>query len=368
MNILIFCYEFPPLGGGAGNAAYYLSREWAKAGHKVTVVTSGFDCLEKSENVDGISIKRLDVGRKSVFKARLIEMFRYVRASIKDVPSLYAEIKPDLCVAFMAVPGGPAALEMKKKYGVPFITEARGGDVPGYRIPVLVVFHALAKPLLAKIWGESRTVIANSHGLARLLERGGFSVKPKVISNGVDCSRFSPAPVYGGKFRVLYAGRLVDSQKKISLLIRAVSFLPDAELLIAGDGPDEDSLRKSVKRLNVENRVLFPGWLQKEALAEAYRKAGAYASASVFEGMPNSALEAMASGLPLVLSKIGGHDELCRENENGFLFETGDEAALLDRLRRLSENPALRRAMGKESRRIAETEYDWRVLAGKHLQ
>ena len=160
MKILVFCHEFPPVGSGAGNALSFLSKEWVRLGHAVTVFTSGWNELPASAVIDGVKVLRVPVGRQSLFRGRILEMIRYMVLSAADVSSLYQSQKPDLCVAFMAIPGGVGPLFMKRKYGVPFVTQVRGGDVPGYDEASLRWYHWMVRPLLKKIWkGEPQEFI-----------------------------------------------------------------------------------------------------------------------------------------------------------------------------------------------------------------
>ena len=112
----------------------------------------------------------------------------------------------------------------------------------------------------------------------------------------------------------------------------------------------------------------FAGWLKDGRLLEAYHQSDVYASALLWEGMPIAALEAMACGLPLVLSRIMGHEELVEDGVNGYLFEPGDTARLKNILEELKRDPVRRAAMGEASRRRALEHFSWSALARKRLE
>ncbi|MEI8344551.1 MAG: glycosyltransferase family 4 protein, partial [Candidatus Omnitrophota bacterium] len=167
--------------------------------------------------------------------------------------------------------------------------------------------------------------------------------------------------------KILFAGRLVDAQKKISTLLEAIRGLEQVHLTIVGDGPDRSLLAEQVKRLRLEAHVRFAGWLDKVALRRAYQEANAYVSASLYEGMSNTALEAMSCGLPLILSDIPGHQELVVSRENGLLFGPGDHGQLAEFLTGLSADAALGAAMSRQGRRLACERFSWSELARQHL-
>ncbi|MBF0254582.1 MAG: glycosyltransferase family 4 protein, partial [Candidatus Omnitrophica bacterium] len=120
--------------------------------------------------------------------------------------------------------------------------------------------------------------------------------------------------------------------------------------------------------LGVADRVIFGGWMEQTRVKACLASADVFVSASKWEGMPNACLEAMAAGLPLVLSRIAGHEELVEEGKNGFLFEQDNGSALADLIRGLAESPAIRLRMGRESLRIASERFRWEDSAARCLE
>jgi len=335
LRILAFCYEFKPVGGGAGNALYHLAQEWVSLGHEVTVVTSRFKDLPSTEVLRGTHVIRLSVGRKWLFRARITEMIRYMFKSVAMSNDLARRFKPDLCVAFMTLPGGLAPLWLGHRFGIPFVTELRGGDVPGFDPRELAFYHFWLRGLIHLIWKKSRAIIANSRGLALLARQSQKGVQVHVIPNGVDTESFKPpdSKPKSQKFKLLFVGRLADSQKNISMMLRCLTRIPDADLRIVGDGPDSDKLRRLAVKLNLRHRVWFEGWVQGHKLIRIYQESDAYVSASRDEGMPNTVLEALSCGLPLILSNIAGHNEIVCDHQNGYLFDVNNESDLAAKIR-----------------------------------
>lgn len=357
MRLLIINYEFPPLGGGAGNATACLAREWALRGHSVEVLTGGFRGLPSREEVDGFVVHRLPTPRKLQGQGSIVEMCAFMAASCVSV---LCRKKPDFVIAFFSIPGGPAAWLMKFLRDVPYIVSLRGGDVPGFDSRNLSLFHNMTNPLTALIWRNARAVVGNSAGLCDLARRFMPGLEVPEVSNGVDTIRFAPGPRQERDIcELLFVGRLAP-QKGVDVLLRSLATLDRGwRLRIAGDGPERGRLGYLTKELGLEERVEFLGWIQRDDLPSLYQSADVFVFPSYDEGMPNVVLEALASGLPIVATKIAGNDQLVLQSENGFLVPAGDSAAFADALRVVTNDRGLRRSMAARSRALAVDEFSW---------
>lgn len=357
MRLLIINYEFPPLGGGAGNATACLAREWAIAGHSVEILTGGFRELPAREELDGYTIRRLPTPRAEQGQCSVPEMCAVMAASC--VAAFFGP-KPDLVIAFFSIPGGPAAWLLHLLCGVPYIVSLRGGDVPGFDAKNLSALHAITNPLAALIWRNARAVVGNSAGLCQLAQNFMPGLAIPEIPNGVDTERFFPATRQSGTIcELLFVGRLAP-QKGVDILLHSLALIPDGwRLRIAGDGPERERLSALATNLGLRNRVEFLGWTQRDALPEIYRNADVFVFPSYDEGMPNVVLEALASGLPIVATRIAGNDQLVADGENGALVPPGDSRAFADALLPVISDRALRTAMGKSSRRNAVERFSW---------
>jgi glycosyltransferase involved in cell wall biosynthesis len=368
MKLLIYCYEYPPLGAGAGNALYHLCREWKKAGHEITIVTSALKGETPfMESKEGIQIRRLDVGRKSRFKGRVSEMITFMRRCSTSFKSFYESIQPDLCVSFLLIPGGGLApLRMKNQFGVPYIVELRGGDTPGFGLSSLKLYHLVARPVMRLLLKNCAQAIAVGEGLRLLVKDSVKTVE--VIGNGVDVDKFTPSnQEKTGGIKILFVGRLVDSQKKISKLMHAVRNTPGTHLTVAGDGEDRATLENLAKKMQIGNRISFTGWLDKENLLKQYQSADIYASASIAEGMSNSALEALSCGLALLLTNIYGHTELVDNGGNGWVFDPESQADLEAKLTEMTRDRDFLRQMGRKSREKAVRQFTWAGVAAQRM-
>ena len=192
-------------------------------------------------------------------------------------------------------------------------------------------------------------IITVSRALARQIP----NLSPIVVHAGVKLSKQSDDAIVPARPTVTIgaASRLVDL-KAISDLLRAVALLatefPHVRLEIAGEGPERQDLETEAHRLGLMSRVRFLGW--QRDLATILRSWDIFAMPSRQEGLPMAALEAMAEGLPVVASSVGGLLELVEDGETGWLVPASDPAALSAKLRLLIIDPKRRRNMGVAGR------------------
>ena len=373
MRLLLVNYEYPPLGGGAGNATKNIARELAALGVDVCVLTSAFRDLPRLETVDGVTVRRVRAGRRRLECSNPLEMLAFMGAACVSALRMARSWRPDACIAFFGIPSGPVGFVLKLCCGVGYVVSLRGGDVPGFQAYDLALYHRLTGPFIRFLWRRAAAVAANSEGLRALALRSAADVPIAVIANGVDTTVFHPAETRdgeGGPVRLLFVGRLVR-QKGLDVLFRSLAGLPppaNAVLDVVGDGPELPALRELGDRLGLTDTVRFRGWCARDALPEYYRCADVFVLASRDEGMPNVLLEAMASGLPVVATEVAGIDELLQEGVGGVLVPTEDPDALRDRLAELIADPALRAQLGAAGRELAERKYSWRRSAEAYLR
>lgn len=156
--------------------------------------------------------------------------------------------------------------------------------------------------------------------------------------------------------RVVLTARLDDRQKNISMLLRAFERFSqdnDYQLYIVGDGPDEGKFKQYVADHNLGEKVIFTG---RQNVYDYLKDAQIYVLPSNYEGMPNSLIEALASGLPCIATDCsgGGAAYLIENGVNGTLIPVDDEDALVQALQTLAGDPDLRKAYSEAAYKLNE--------------
>lgn len=373
MKLWLVNYELPPLGAGAGNATAHLARELARMGHSITVLTAAYGGLPRRERRDGYDVQRVACLRRRKDRSTPFEMATFALSA--SLRMLTQRARPDVVIAFFGFPSGPVAATLRRIGGVPYIISLRGGDVPGHPPKRLERPHRVLRPFLVRLWRGAFAVTAPSRGLADMARRSAPELAVHVIPNGVDCAAFAPPEAgrdgaTGGEGRegrrILFSGRLSD-KKQVKDLVAAVAGLDGPwTLTLAGDGPRRADLEAQVAACGCADRVTFLGWVDRARLPEVYAAADVFAFPSQGEGLPNTVLEAMASGLPVVATQVCGTDELVTHGETGILYPLGDVDALRAGLRRLLDDAALRRRYGAAGRRRVEQDFSWTTNAEQY--
>ncbi len=365
MRVLMINYEFPPLGGGTGIANKYLLKELKnKKNLKVDVLTSSIDKYEKESFSKNIRIIKLDISKngQNIHHQTSINLISFFVKSI--VFTLKNRQKYDLIHAFSGLPGGVTALFSGKSY----IVSLRGTEVPGYEAR-LNWLSQIIKPLIKLSWKKAKIVDANSQYLKKLALKVLPGLKIKVIPNGVDVKKFYPAKKMPDKPIILCNARL-GKRKGVEYLIQAMpkvlSKIPKAKLVLVGEGEEKAKLKRLAKELNIAEKISFLGGIEHKKLPVIYRKSSLFVLPSLSESLSNSLLEALASGLPVVVSKVGGNPELVGK-KNGVLVPSANSKALVIAIVRLLKDKKLRQEMGETSRKMA-VQYSWKQAAAKYCK
>src|SRR5690606_28956416 len=179
---------------------------------------------------------------------------------------------------------------------------------------------------------------------------------------GVDADKFNPR-YYSDSMRhalsgghpdetlLLYVGRL-SSEKQLDQIAAVLEQVPGTRLALVGDGPARASLEARFAGLPAK----FMGYLQGEALSQAYGSADIFVFPSALETFGLVVVEAMAAGLPVVASRVGGVQDVITEGETGYSFEVGDVQGMVEGVRRIASSRERIEAMGRAARAFAETQ------------
>ena len=280
-------------------------------------------------------------------------LYRAMHAELNKL--LASGVKVDLIDAHYFYPDGVAAVWLARAFGLPVVVTARGTDIS------LIPRFAFARRLIVQAARHADGVIAVCQALKdELVALGVPDERVSVLRNGVDLELFQQrdrqalrkAMAVDG-FILASVGHLIE-RKGHQHAIQALSGLPDATLLIAGDGPERTALAALAARIGVAGRVRFLGVLDQNALCDVYNCADALVLASSREGWANVLLEAMACGTPVVASAVWGTPEVVAKPEAGRLMPSLDANGVLKAV------TALRNALPDRAatRKYAEG-FDW---------
>jgi glycosyltransferase involved in cell wall biosynthesis len=241
-----------------------------------------------------------------------------------------------------------------------------------------LVDRAAAQQGVRRSLGAASAVVAVSRQLGDMLgERPEARGKVHVIPNGVDPARFGAAPPRdpAAPFTVAFVGTLkpwhgLDTLVEALVLLRRT--VPDAQLLVVGDGPGRAALEQDVQAAGLGHCVRLTGAVDPAGVGALLARADAtvapYPATAECYFSPLKVLESMAAGVPVVGSRVGQLPELIRDGETGVLCEPGDPAAVARALAALAADPALRRRIGARARSWVLARHSWDGVARRVLQ
>ncbi len=328
LRILCLNYEYPPVGGGGGRIAHRINAGLVARGHAVRVQTAGMRHLAANETVDGVEIFRAESFRKKEDTCTVPEMAMYLVTSLRPALHHVRSWRPDVIHVHFAVPTGALALAVHWLTGMPYVLTAHLGDVPGGVPEQTAGLFRLVQPFTRPIWNSACAVTAVSTFVADLAA-AAYGLRPEVILNGIPL-RPAPQIKVNNPPRILLVGRL-SVQKNPLLAIETFARLTDLawQLDVIGDGPLRPEMERAAHSAGIGNRVNFRGWLGGDAVATEMAGADVLLMASLAEGLPMAAIEALGHGLAVVSTPIPGVRDVVDDGENGVIgsFDADEMAA-----------------------------------------
>ena len=401
MNIVqvsVGSVRIPPKEGSAPlQVMFNTSRHLARMGHRVIILDRKYSKQDPDiEEIEGVEVVRLKAIRLPVCARPAILHFiiaelnavffalsvsRYLKKHDSNIDVIHVHVTSvGLVIAVMN-----SKLREKLYYTChlgQWIQEK--GKLSTYE-----KIHLFLDPKLMK---RVRKVIAlNKSAQHKFISVSDIdNSRVVVIPNGVDTQFFRPDMQSGenvrikhglvGRSIILYVGRLARL-KGVDYLLKAVDMLVNqsgqrnAAFVLVGS-PSFDATEQPIdipealgfiKRYNLQDHVLLTGSLHYKEVREWYQACDIFVLPSLAEGDPLVTLEAMASGLPIIGTRVGGIPNQIRDGWNGFLIEPGDEKQLAERIGYLLDNKEERARMAANSRQLAEEEFDWSRVAERLL-
>jgi D-inositol-3-phosphate glycosyltransferase len=338
MRIALYNLTTTTKFGGVESFVWDLGRELARRGHAVTIIGGVGKRRELAPGVRVLMFPFLDRYR---FQALPLLRRAYAEAKLLERLSLAIAALPEL------IAGGYDIIHIQKPYDLgPALLARRFG---GARV-VLGCHGEDFYPGDTLLASRVDAAVSCSRFNARTVAaRYGF--EPTVVFNGIDTSLFRPTTPdpdivrTDGTPLLLWVGRL-QPWKGVDVALRALREIPQAYLMIVGDGETRADLERLAQELGLAERVRFLGALPRERLPSIYAAADLLLATSfASETFGIGLVEAQACGLPVVASRFGGFPEVIDEGRTGLLVPPRDPAALAAAVRSLIDDPERRRAM-----------------------
>ncbi len=373
MRLLMLNNEFPPLGGGTGTVNRAILQRLAGVPDlEIDLVTSALGSRRESRHfARRIRILAVPVENRDIHHSSNRELAVYSLRALALALRLHLREPYDFCFAWSAVPAGGVALALKGLVGLPYLVRVCGPDIPGFERRYRRLYPILT-PLIRSVWRGAETVVAKCQGEAAMVRSVDGAVGLSLVPNGVDLREFRPGAAIpdDGPLRLLCVARLIERKGQgdlITAVERLASRAHDVRLELVGTGDARDAYEARVRDAGLASKVRFAGYVPREEIHSRYAQAHVFVLPSRNEGMSVATLEAMAAGLPLVVTRTGGTAELVAEGRNGLTFEWGDVDALTAHLAALHDDRATARVMGAASRERAKR-FSWDAAAMRYIE
>ena len=398
MRIVIATAVYHPMINGVAVFSHNLAMGLARRGNEVLVICPSQNGKNYTEVQDGVKVCYLKSIQVKVYPDQIhatnkrkkwqIWYKHGFRVSVFpkiEVKKILDDFKPDVVHVQVSDPIGLSVVSYARKNGIPVVTTEH--NQPEVLTEPLHVPGVVKKPvdaLLSAYFANRQSksdfvTMPTKQAIFRLLEGRDFKVPVAAVSNGVDLSAFKPGKVATPTYEkygispnqpiVLYVGR-VDPEKKVGVVIEAFARVhgevPNALMLVVGDGVDKTRLVAMVKKMKLDASVKFLGRIVPPELYEIYRMGTVFATASEIETQGIVLIEAAASGLPLIAVDKGAVSEICVTGKNGFLCEPGDVSEIAEAMGKLLTDKKLQKEYAETSIKLAH-EHDFEKTLDKFL-
>jgi glycosyltransferase involved in cell wall biosynthesis len=367
MRVALVGDHYYPDIGGTPHYAFELSLRLAKLGIETVVITHAHPGRPEEEEIAGVKIKRVKgLVLHNPHHAASPSVFRRCHKYILDE-------------RFDMVHG----LDIYSPMAMIVILFAHR-----HRIPCILTCHTvmdsqfsifLQRPMGLALRRADRLIAVSQASARFCCLLGGPKKRITVVPNGVDLSCFNgnlDAFVIreelgiGDEPLVVTASRLIKRKNPnllISAFAKVLKVVPDAKLVIAGSGREQDNLSRQVKGLNIANSVFMAGELSKERVAQLMAAADVFALPSKMESFGLALLEASATGVPVVCSNAGGVPEVFQEGFNALLYPPGDDIAMAKAIIRLLQDRKLAKTISANAVATSRR-FTWEIAAERTLR
>jgi len=369
-RILVFSTAYLPMIGGAEIAVKEIIDRLGDLEFDLICARIKKE-LPKEEKIGQVNVYRLGCG------SVLDKYYLALRGSC-FASKLHEKNNYSVAWAIMASYGGFAAMFFKKKNpAVPFLLTLQEGDPLDYIKKRVGIFDNW----FSQIFTRADYIQAISNFLAGWAKEMGAKCPIEVVPNGVDLEKFSNHNFQFSKkeFKdrlgikenekvIITASRLVEKNGVGDLidgfsLLLASGHWPSAKLLIVGDGPLKIDLKLKIEKLKLSSSVLLIGSVLPESVVDYLSISDVFVRPSLSEGLGNVFLEAMAAGVPIIGTKVGGIPDFLRDGETGLFCEVQNPKSIAEKIELLLNDEVLRQKLILNSKKIVAEKYNWSEIA-----
>ena len=375
-KVLIFSFAYyPRLIGGAEVAVKEITDRIQSSDIEFDMITLRKDA-PSFERIGNVNVYRVGfpwVSTNNNSKFLRIFKYPYILLAFLKATRLHKKNNYDAIWSIMANYAGFAALLFKSKNPkVPFLLTLQEGDLPGYIRARVGIFY----PVFKKIFAKADRIQTISNFLTDWARSLGAKCAIDVVPNGVDFESFSKVisttqrkeirRAFGftdSDIVVITTGRLV-LKNAVDVVLRAMSLLgPSYKFLSLGDGADLEKLNDLSKSLGIENRVIFNKFVSHSELPAYLQASDIFVRPSRSEGLGNSFLEAMAAGIPVVATQVGGIPDFLTDGETGLFCEVDNPNNLAQKIEKLAKDRESRSYIVEKAKKLVEGRYTWQPIA-----
>lgn len=367
-TVLVLTWFYHPFIGGAELFVRAISERLSRR-FRFTIVTAHAEKhLPAREAQDGVTVLRVGTGHS-------IDKFIYPLAALRGALRLESV---DLVHAIMVNASAVAAYAYLKLRSRPSLLTLQEGDseeyVRDYLGPFFPIYPRLHRPF-------DRIHAISSFLRDEAVRHGADPATISVVPNGVDTATFDRSAWdtqelcelrrgldLDGKRIIISVSRLVP-KNALDDLVRAMPSIlrdhPDAALLLVGDGSELGKLEELTRRLGIENRVRFTGSVEHRDTAKYLLLSDVFVRPSASEGLGSAFLEAMACGVPVVATPVGGIPDFLRDGETGLLCRPHDPESVASAVHRSLADLSLAERLSRNGRELVQQDYDWDKVAAR---
>ncbi|MEM4589042.1 MAG: glycosyltransferase family 4 protein [Thermoplasmata archaeon] len=361
MKVLIVSHCFHPFIGGLEEVAFQQAKNLVERGHEVQVVTSNIgndEKLKKVEDLDGIKVYRVSASDflyknfdipQPIFN--VLELYKILKELVKEVDVVHVHDRFYMSSIF--------ATKIAKTFNKPIVLTIHVGKI-AYDNTIRRFLFEINERIASYVVKNASRIISIGEEISEYIYKK-FKKRSELISNAVDPNFFNPerSDDHRDKFIVLFVGRFTY-KKGVDIIVDIAKKLKKENIcfICIGDGPKTPEIKKTIKKEAVQNIILTGFISNKNELKEYYKNASVliFPSRKGEASSPLVILEALASGLPVIVKDTGGHAKLIKDGKTGFIVNDSNE--MIEKIKFLKENRDALEKMSLNAREYSE-KFSW---------